>query len=131
MLPPPVLGVLGEPVAVGGMRLTVLSVELDAQPPERLRLDPADRFVLVQLRYVAGAGGPAIASPYDWTLTDDSGAAYPAVLDGVDGALPEGRLAASGRAQGRLGFVVPRSTAGLVLHFDAEVGDDVALVPLG
>jgi len=130
-LPPPVVGVLGEPVAAGGMRLTVLSVELDAQPPERLRLDPADRFVLVQLRSVAGASGPAIASPYDWTLTDDSGAAYPAVLDGVDGALPEGRLAPSGSAQGRLGFVVPRSAAGLVLHFDAEVGDDAAQVPLG
>jgi hypothetical protein len=130
-LPAPVAGALGRPVAVGGLRLTVLGAALDAQPPASVRLRPGDRFVLVQVAYQADGRGGTIASPYDWALTDASGAAYAVAQDGIDGALPEAELGPAGTARGRLGFVVRRAARGLVLQFDSELGDDAARFPLG
>ncbi|HXM55171.1 MAG TPA: MFS transporter [Candidatus Dormibacteraeota bacterium] len=129
-LPAPVVGVLGEPVTVAGLRLTVLSVELDAQPPAGFQLDDGERYVLVQVLYQPGDGGVGITSPYDWSLTDASGASYGAYQYGIGGALPEGRLGANQSARGLLAFIVPRTARGLVLQYDAEVGDGSARIPL-
>jgi MFS family permease len=124
----PVLGDLGEPMSVAGLRLTVVSAVLDAPAPPSVGLGPGDRLVVVQVRYEAS--GAAAASPYDWVVTDASGTAYGAVADGLDGALPEYRLGPSESVRGAVAFAVPRSAQGLVLHFDAQTGDDTAEVPL-
>jgi MFS family permease len=120
---------IGQPVTVGGLRVTVVDARLDAPAPAALRLDPGQRLVVVDVRYEAGAA--AGASPYDWVVTDDSGAVSGAVVDGLDGTLPELSLAPTERVRGVVGFVVPRSARGLVLHFDAETGDGSFQVPLG
>jgi MFS family permease len=126
----PVHGELGEPVAMRGLRLTVVSAVLDAPAPASASagLGPGDRLVIVQVRYEASRA--AAASPYDWVLTDASGAAYGATAGGLDGALPELPLGPSESMRGAVAFAVPRSAQGLVLHFDAEAGDETAEVPL-
>jgi MFS family permease len=120
---------LGRPVTAGGLRLTVVDARLDAPAPPSMALDPGERLVVVDVRYEAEAA--AGASLYDWVVTDDSGAVYGAVAGGLDGALPELSLAPTERVRGVVAFVVPRSARGLVLHYDAETGDDSVPVPLG
>jgi len=127
-LPPPVHGVVGDPMTVGGVRLTVLAVEQGAPPPG---LGAAgDGLVTVRLEYRRTGPGATVVSPYDWVLSDAAGAAYGAVQEGVPGALGEGVLAPNASARGTLAFVVPRGVRSLVLHFDAELGDESADVPL-
>lgn len=120
---------LGHPAAVDGLRLTVVDVRLDAPAPASVALGPGQRLVVVDVRYAATAA--AAASPYDWVVTDASGTVYGAVVDGLDGALPEVPLAPTERVRGVVGFVVPRSAQGLVVRFDAETGDDAIQVPIG
>src|SRR5262249_10598967 len=130
-VPAPVDGSLGSPMGVAGLRLTVLSAMLDAQPPAAVELRAGDRLVVVQGLYQAGGATPAVAAPDDWVVTDDAGTVYGAVQDGLSGAVGEGWMGPSGTARGVLGFAVPRASQGLVLHFDADSGDDAAQVPLG
>jgi serine/threonine protein kinase/MFS family permease len=126
--PNPARGELGLPVPVAGLRVTVLSAVLDAPVPIAVAAKPDDRLVAVQVRCVGTA--PAAVSPYDWVITDASGNVYGAVAE-LDGTLPELELQPSESIRGSVGFVVPRSAQGLVLHFDAEAGDDAVEVPLG
>jgi hypothetical protein len=126
-IPRPVTGVPGEPVSVSGLRLTVLSAALDAPPPVTLGVSGRERLVVVPVLYQGGG----VTSPYDWVLTDASGRTYGAVAEGIGGALSEQCLQSGGSARGRFGFVVPRNTRGLVLHFEAEEGFDSVRVPLG
>lgn len=120
---------LGQPVPVAGLRLTVLSAVLDAPPPGSVFVGRGDRLVVVEVRYEA-AGTPAAASPYDWVVTDASGGIYGPVDGGLSSGLPQLRLGPSEHIRAVVGFVVPRSARGLVLHFDAPVGDDTAQMPL-
>ena len=83
--------------------------------------------VRVQYR---GAGGQNVVSPYDWVVSDAGGALYLPVVDGLGSPLPERELGPDQTAQGRVGFVVPRTARGLVLTFDSEVGDGSAQVPI-
>jgi hypothetical protein len=129
-LPAPVRGAVGSPMRLAGLRLTVLGVDPGALPPPSARMDTGDRFVTVRLQYQADGGGPAIVSPYDWVVSDASGATYAPVTNGVDGALPDRELARNQGVRGQVGFVVPRTAQGLVLHFGAERGDESAQVAL-
>jgi MFS family permease len=124
----PVRGELGDPMAVTGLRLTVLSAVLDAPAPASAGLGPGDRLVVVQVRYEASEA--SAASPYDWVVTDASGTAYGAIADGLDGAIPEYVLGPSESMRGAVAFAVPRSAQGLVLHFDSPTGDETAEVAL-
>jgi hypothetical protein len=63
-------------------------------------------------------------------MTDQSGAVYGAVATSLPNDLAERQLPPGGEARGVIGFEVPRSATGLVLHFDAEQGDDAAIVPV-
>ena len=129
-LPAPVTGSLGSPVAVDGLRLTVLSVDPDAPPPAALELAPGDRFVTVLVQCRDTDERPAPVSPYDWTLSDAAGGEYGAVVDGLPAPLREQMLAPGQSVRGQVGFVVPRPAQGLALNFDAELGDGSARVPL-
>jgi hypothetical protein len=80
--------------------------------------------------YQGSGAGSTIVSPYDWVLTDASGTTYGPVDDGAAGAVPQRELPANASVRGRLGFAVPQAARGLVLHFDAERGDESARVPL-
>ncbi|HSR21998.1 MAG TPA: DUF4352 domain-containing protein, partial [Candidatus Eisenbacteria bacterium] len=126
-----VRGDVGAPIPVAGLLLTVQVVDLGGVPPAALRLPPSDRFVTVGVQCEGDGSGPAVVSPYDWVLTDASGAVYGPVVDGLSGSLQERQLAPTDIARGRIGFVVPRSAQGLVLNYDAEQGDASAQVPLG
>jgi serine/threonine-protein kinase len=130
-LPNPIRGAVGTPMRVGGSRLTVIDFNAQATPPPSTVVRPdAEHFVLVDVRYQAGAGA-VVASPYDWVLSDDQSHVYVATVDGLSGRLPERTLSANQSVRGSLGFVVPKSAKGLVLHYDAEIGDQAAQVPLG
>jgi hypothetical protein len=126
-LPTPVRGVVGSTMRVAGVQVKVVSVTSGGQssPP----IDADDRFLLVSVRYQAGGGG-TFTSPYDWAITDGGDRVYTPVVDGVKSPLAERGLAAHQARSGQIGFVVPRSARGLVLHFDAPVGDDGAQVAL-
>jgi len=124
-MPPPVHAALGDQMTVGGVRLAVLGVERGAAPPG-LSLGPGDEFVTVTVDYRPRTGA-TLVSPYDWVVTDASGAAYGAIPVG----LREVELPRDAGVRGSVGFVVPLSAPGLVLHYDAELGDGAAEVPLG
>jgi MFS family permease len=130
-LPDPVRGTVGQALRVAGLRLTVLSVTPDGQPPASTILDRDQRLVVVRVLYRVVGTDPVITSPYDWTVTDESGQVYGAVEDGIPSALPEAPLSPAATVGGTLAFVVPRTARGLVLHFDAERGYESAEVPLG
>jgi hypothetical protein len=54
------------------------------------------------------------------------------VLDGLPGdPLPAVGLGPGQSVRGTIGFLVPRSARGMVLRFDAQVGEDAAQLPLG
>jgi hypothetical protein len=128
-LPAPARGAVGSPVQVAGLRLTVLGIDVAANPPSSLRVPAGSRFVAVRVRYQGGAR-PATMSPYDWVLTDASGGVHGAVVEGLGGALPERQLRSGEVVEGEIGFVLPRGAQGLVLAFDAELGDGSVQVPL-
>jgi MFS family permease len=127
--PAPERADLGQPVSVAGLRVTVLDAVLDAPVPAGSGAGRGDRLVVVQVR-CEGMRTPVAVTPYDWAVTDASGEVFGAV-DELDGALPQRRLGPAESVRGAIGFVVPRSAAGLVLHFDAETGDGSVAVPLG
>jgi hypothetical protein len=126
----PAPGALGSPVQVAGLRVTVLSVDTGAVPPPSLQLGDGDRFVTVRVQCRAAGTGAAPVSPYDWVLSDAGGEVFGPVVEGLGGTLPERVVGPGQTARGQLGFVVPRTAAGLQLHFDAELGDASAQVPL-
>ncbi len=127
--PPPAHGAVGKPVQVAGLRLTVLGVDAGATPPRSLKVPAGSGFVAVRVRY-QGGDGTAIVSPYDWALTDASGAVHGAVVQDLGGALPERELRSGETVAGIIGFVVPPAAQGLVLTFAAELGDQSAQIPL-
>jgi serine/threonine-protein kinase len=130
-LPAPVSGSLGSPVRVSGLRLTVVSATANVQgvrPTPPLRA--GDRFYVVEVLYENTAGKPAIVSPYDWALTDQSGAVYGAVPPGLPSDLTVRQLPSGGEARGLIGFEVPPAAAGLTVHFAAEQNDEAATVPV-
>ena len=122
----PVQGSMGRPLTLAGARLTVVSVDTDARPPP-----PAGRLVTVEVVYEDVGDGKVVVSPFDWSLTDDSGAVYQAVERGASGDLPETELSPGRRTRGVIGFVVPRQTSGLVLRYSAARGDATSAVALG
>jgi hypothetical protein len=126
----PVVGGLGSPLRVGDLTLTVLSVDTGAPSPSSVRVGPGDRFVAVRVRCQDTGSGAMPVSPYDWVLLDATGTTYGAVVDGLSGGLPQRVLGPGQSAVGEVGFVVPASTPGLRLTFDAERGDASASVPL-
>jgi Domain of unknown function (DUF4352) len=126
----PASGALGSPVQVAGLRLTVLSVDTGAVPPPPLRLDDTDRFVTVRVQCRAAGSAAVPVSPYDWVVTDAGGGVFGPVVDGLGGGFPERVVGPGQTARGLLGFVVPRAAGRLQLHFDAELGDGSARVPL-
>jgi hypothetical protein len=131
-LPAPVPGSLGSTVRVAGLRLTVVSAAsgvVGARPSPAPR--PGARFYVVEVLYENASGRPAIVSPYDWTLTDQTGAVYGAVEPGLPNDLTDRLLPSGGEARGLIGFEVPPSAAGLTVHFEAELGDEGAVVPIG
>jgi len=130
-LPAPVRGVMGTPMELAGSRVTVVAYDPRAAPPAGARVNATQRFVVVNVQYQAGSGGGVLATPYDWVLSDDQGTTYPATVEGLSCALPERTLRANETVRGRLAFVVPRTATGLVLQYDAQLGDQAARVPLG
>jgi serine/threonine-protein kinase len=130
-LPAPVAAALGRPAQVGGAQVTVVSVNMNAAPPPATPLAPGTRLVTVQVVYQNTGRDPAPVSPYDWVLTDSSGALYGAVAQPGAGALPERQLEPGGTVRGLIGFEVPSAARRLVLAYDAELGDESATVPLG
>jgi hypothetical protein len=128
VLPPTVQSSVGTPFVVTGMRVTVLTAGV-AAPPAAPPVPAGDRLRVVSVRY-SGGGGSGIVSPYEWTVTDASGAAYQAVVDGIGGALGETDLGAGRTIEGQVGFVVPQAAQSLVLSFAAEQGDQIVEVPI-
>jgi serine/threonine protein kinase len=130
-LPAPVTGSVGSPLRVAGLRLTVVSATANVQGVRPTPALPAgDLFYVVEVLYENTGGKPAIVSPYDWALTDHSGAVYGAVPPGLPTDLTERQLPSGGEARGLVGFEVPLSAAGLTVHFAAEQGDEAAIVPV-
>jgi serine/threonine protein kinase, bacterial len=125
-LPRPVQGSIGRPMTVSGARLTVVSVDTDARPPP-----PAGRLVAIEVAYEDVGDGTVSVSPFDWSVTDDSGAVYQALERGASGDLPQVQLTPRRTARGVIAFVVPRQAGGIVLHYSAERGDATATVGLG
>jgi hypothetical protein len=126
----PVAGDLGMPIRVGGLTLTVLSVDTGAALPPSLHAGGDDRFVAVRVLCRSAGGAATPVSPYDLVVLDADGDEYGAVVDGLGGGLPERVLGPGQSASGEVGFVVPESARGLRLRFDAELGDASASVPL-
>jgi hypothetical protein len=112
---------LGTPFQVTNLSLTVDSAGA-VTPPSSLNVPPNVRLIVVSVRYRTVGGEPGIVSPYDWWVTDGSGNAYGAVVDGIGDPLPERQLTAGASTGGRIGFEVPRTAQGLTLQFAAEVG---------
>ena len=130
-LPAPVAGLIGNPMRVAGMRVTVVSEAASApgaRPVPSPR--PGERFFAVEVLYENASGRPSIVSPYDWVVTDSSGTVYGAVEPGLPSDLTERMLPNGGEARGLVGFVVPQSASGLSLHYASEVGDEGAVVQL-
>jgi hypothetical protein len=131
-LPPPVAGTVGKPLVVGGVRVTLLTATADVTGATPLPLPrPGERFMAVDLLYENTGRPPAIVNPYDWVLTDDQGRTYGAVPTGLPNDLPQRQLPAGGEARGLVGFTVPTAATGLSLHYNADLGDDAAVFPLG
>jgi Domain of unknown function (DUF4352) len=121
---------VGVPMEAAGLTVTLLSVDVDAVPPPAARPGAAGRFVAVAVLVRDTGSAPAPVSPYDWAVSDAGGGVYGAVVDGLDGPLAERTLPPGRSERGRIGFVVPRTAQGLRLHFDAELGNGAAQVPL-
>jgi tRNA A-37 threonylcarbamoyl transferase component Bud32 len=130
-LPTPVAAAVGRQVQVGGAQVMVISVNTNAAPPPATPLAPGSRLVTVQVVFQNTGRGPEAVSPYDWLLSDSSGALYGAVAQPGAGALPERQLEPGGTVRGLIGFEVPSAARRLVLAYDAELGDESATVPLG
>ena len=129
-LPTPVQGVVGAPMRVGSLRLTLLGVDPGGQPPLALSLGPGERFLVIGVQYENQGRGPAIVSPYDWTLVDASGAIYGPVETDAAGALAQRELPPGQTARGMVGFIVPEGAQGLVATFSAEPSNESAQVAL-
>src|SRR5262249_50812295 len=73
-------------MSVAGLRLTVLSAMLDAQPPATVQLGAGGRLGGVQVLYQGGGAGPAGGSPHDLGVTGGAGAVGGASQGGRSGA---------------------------------------------
>jgi hypothetical protein len=130
-LPKPVQGTVGRPATLGGLQLTVSAVDANAPASAASTQLPAgSRLVSVEVLYRNVGRQAAPVSPFDWALIDAAGTIYTAVQRGMPGDLAEAELDPGRTARGGLGFVVPQQAQGLVLQFDAEVGDAAAVFPV-
>jgi Protein kinase domain/Domain of unknown function (DUF4352) len=130
-LPKPVQGTIGRPMTLAGLHLTVTSVDMGPPPAASPASAPAGaRLVSVEVLYRNSGTRPAIVSPFDWALIDTSGATYAAAEPGTSRDLPQTELPPGQSVSGVIGFLVPDGPRGLVLQFDAEIGDESAVVPL-
>jgi hypothetical protein len=127
-LPRPVAGTVGRPAAVDSLRVTVVSASSDT--PDDQQGGQGDRLVTVQVRCENAGTDGAIVSPFDWVVTDSSGAVYTAAPGSGSTDLPQRALPPGARTAGVVRFRVPPSSHGLVLRFNAEVGDGSVAVPL-
>jgi hypothetical protein len=121
---------MGEKVTVGHMVYTVIETrwltQLPMQPTPRI---PTNRFFLVRVSVVNGAGGDQILP--DMTVEDDNGGSFPALTNG-DG-VPQwiGTLRKISPAESATGNVVfdvaPRHYK---LRVSDENGDNTALIDI-
>jgi serine/threonine protein kinase len=130
-LPPPVTGSVGAPVRVNGLQLTVENATANVQgghptPP----VPAADRFYVIDVLYENTTGRPVFVSPFDWSLTDQNGQVYGATQPGLPNDLTDRQLPSGGESRGLIGFAVPASATGLIVHYAAETGDAEAAVPV-
>jgi serine/threonine protein kinase, bacterial len=131
-LPLPVAGTVGRPIDLPGLRLTVVRVDSSASVPPRLAGVASDsKFIAIEVRYENTGERPTIVSPFDWDLRDGSGGTYQAVERQASGDLSQQELAAGRSTRGMIGFLIPRSSSHLVLNFAPELGDNLAVVPVG
>jgi hypothetical protein len=124
----PVQGAFGRPLTLNGVRLTVANP--NAAPQSSAPVRDGYRLVVVRVSYQNVGGAPVAVSPFDWVITDASGVSYDAVDVGGDGVLQTARLAPGRSAAGLVGFEVPQSASSLSVRFNAEVGDETAVVAL-
>jgi hypothetical protein len=126
-LPSPVPGTVGSDVVVAGVRLTVSPASAQGGT---LQARTGYHLVAVDVIYVNNGRPPVIVSPYDWEVLDASGAVYGGEPPGLLNDLPQRQLPSGGEAHGLVAFAVANGATGLVLHYNAEVGDDGAFFPL-
>ncbi len=139
LLPPPAVevkpaprtlsGHVGDPLTLGGARITVLSFDGDAQPAEDAAGPrPGNRFVVVEVT-VENVGGDALSTFLDWRLTDAAGYAWMEALSVREPSFPGGELAPGDASRGYLTYEVSRSSSRLTLS--VKLDDDTASFGLG
>jgi hypothetical protein len=122
-------GQVGSPLALNGVTVTVVSVDLNAKSGNEFITPKAgSRFVAVQILYENTGTDPYDFNPFDWKLTDSAGFSYETTYSGIGPELHSGTLQPGEKARGYMTFEVPSSATGLMLKLTS--GDDSAVVPI-
>jgi hypothetical protein len=124
-------GQVGDTLALNAARLTVLSVETDAEPEPSEDVAgprPGNRFVVVEVEVENVAGGP-LSTFFDWRLSDGGGFAWDEAMAIRQPAIAGDELRPGDSVRGYLTYEVSRTASGLALT--VRVDDDTATFTLG
>ncbi len=122
-------GGVGDSLALSAARLTVVSVDGDAQSEDDLVVPrPGNRFVVVEV-LVENVGHGVLSTFFDWRLADAKGFAWDPALAVRQPSFEGGELDQGESARGFLTYEVSRSSTGLTLT--VKVDGDTAAFSLG
>src|SRR6266700_749635 len=122
-------GGVGDSLALSAARLTVVSVDGDAQSEDDLVVPrPGNRFVVVEV-LVENVGHGVVSTCFDWRLADAKGFAWDPALAVRQPSFEGGELDQGESARGFLTYEVSRSSTGLTLT--VKVDSDTATFALG
>jgi outer membrane lipoprotein-sorting protein len=120
---------VGDPMALNGVRVTVVSADLNAKSGnEFITAKAGNRFVAVQVLYENTGTDAYNYNPFDWKLTDSAGFSYDSSFGGIGPELNAGTIQPGEKARGYITYEVPTTAAGLQLRLTS--GGDTATVAL-
>jgi hypothetical protein len=122
-----VTGSVGQPMALNGLNLTVVSADTNAKADNPYRTPASGKkFVVAEVLYENVGSDPI--DPGQWTLTDSQSFNYQMTFSVKDPSLDYQQIPPGARSRGYIAFEVPANATGLTLK--AKIGDDSASVPL-
>ena len=121
-------GEVGDPLTLNAARITVLSVDPDAEPAdEEAGPRPGNCFLVVEV-LVENVGDGPLSTFFDWRLSDARGFGWDQALGIRQPSFVGGELDPGGSSRGFLTYEVSRSSGGLALS--VKVDDDTATFAL-
>lgn len=122
-----VTGTVGQPMALNGLKLSIVSADTNAKADNEYRTPASGKkFVVAQVLYENVGTDPI--EPGSWALSESQGFVYQQTFGVKEPSLGYDKINPGDKLRGYIAFEIPGSATGLTLK--AKVGDDSATVPL-